>query len=344
VFEDLALPENMSVRFQPTYVGTVPADRVDLSKFESAVAGQSWLYVDSQRTRLELLGGPAIQYSAYVRTATDSSRLAEWVVRGEARGVFEDQVADVNFELRQEGAPAARGTIKMRIGSSPPPSDGLLLDRPMLEVPLSGGETPVVLTVRRSHVAFVLRQIGVEPVDQVWTTKPRWVTSAGDEVSSERKAVLQLETQPSLGRAIEHVLRSGSPQPTGRLIARLDYSTRLFEDRPRSQQIEIPFRFVPSLLHVAFALVVGSLLGAVLYLALAWPGLRGAARRVALGTLGALVLGFVGGLLVTHNSRFVILGFDLNPLELLPAAVLGIVSGLGTERALVAAGLLPREA
>jgi len=161
--------------------------------------------------------------------------------------------------------------------------------------------------------------------------------------------VVPLETFPSLASAVDWAFRRGGTTGTlPRLVAQFDFSTQLFDDRPRTQSIEIPFRFVPNLLHVALALVLGAVLGAALRTALAWrggrSGVRGAARRVVVGALGAIVAGLVGGLLVTHDSRFVILGFDLNPLELLPAIVLGILCGFATEKVLVAAGLLKQEA
>jgi hypothetical protein len=342
-FDDLPLPDNTRIHFKMRSNGPVPVESINLARAPWARVGRYWLYVDSTQTRLDSFPGyPALRYAAYVKTEADSRHLAAWEVLGEPLGVFEDQIAEVSFELREAGpgSTAMKGTIRLPVGSSQPPRDTLVLDKPLLQIPLSGGPASVMIKARRPGVTLLLRQKRVSAVDPVWNAPPHWGASSELVVSEEHSLVIPLETYPSLASAIESVLKSSANEPAGKLLAQFDFSTQLFEDRPRSQEIEIPFRFVPSLLHVALALVIGAALGAGIPVLRAWPGIRGAARCAVVGILAALVSGFVGGLLVTHNSRFMILGFDLNPLELLPATVLGICCGLATEKVLTAAGLL----
>lgn len=127
------------------------------------------------------------------------------------------------------------------------------------------------------------------------------------------------------------------------LTARITYVTP--GGIQRFLDVEFPIRFMPSILHLVVAMLLGALLGsAVLGSAVLvwrqarrshsarsrWPWIRAFLSAVGL----AVILEALGLVLVHGGSRFQLFGLALDPNQLLPAFLIGAFSGLFNLRTL----------
>jgi hypothetical protein len=101
----------------------------------------------------------------------------------------------------------------------------------------------------------------------------------------------------------------------------------------RTKPVNVVVRFVPSLVSLIVALLAGSLIGtlAAQFLPGTWKGYYPMAQRAARGIVFSFVAELFAMFLVAHGSKFVILQFDLDPWQFLPAFFLGFAISGGRE-------------
>jgi len=186
----------------------------------------------------------------------------------------------------------------------------------------------------------VLSDIGVI-IDsaQISSDNPRnWkmleiATKIPIRIAPNNPETLRLRLQPNSTEAILATLASIKPDG---LHDKLRLSVRNQSDFggfPRTAQVEIGVRFVPSIVIRAFALIFGSLLGTLTTLLLpnTWKGWRYASKEVLKGLLFSLVADLFAMFLTANGSRFVIFNFDLDPGQVLPTLFIGFVVSGGRE-------------
>jgi len=101
---------------------------------------------------------------------------------------------------------------------------------------------------------------------------------------------------------------------------------------PGTLPVSVSVRFKPSIWGLILAVLLGSLFGSVLYQLyqriskqdsnVSWYALYG------LGLAAGVIAEFLALVLVMGNSQFRLLGFELDPYQLLPAGLIGALIAL----------------
>jgi hypothetical protein len=273
-------------------------------------------------------------YIFYVR-AHDTQAVTRHKLRAEPLGMFPDQVVTVKLIVEQ-GTRTDTADVPLPVAAGPgnQPAEGLTLgiDDGMLRVPLWGPKQ-VSLRLHKTW-AIVPLSVAVEvtpEANEYWNKKPQVATPTVD-MRQITQADLDVALEPTFGSAVQASLLSTSlDKAHTALRAKVTYRNEYFQDRPLSFEQSIPVRFWPSLGWLALSLVVGVALGSLLRL------LTPAAARVRwsvwfkatlAAALAALILWCIGALLVSFDSKFVVVGYDLDPRQILPTLLLGAICGL----------------
>jgi hypothetical protein len=147
------------------------------------------------------------------------------------------------------------------------------------------------------------------------------------------KRTVYLHTQPKRFRALIATLKTFKPtEPHADLTSKFSYSSDV-GGSIRSLSATHKVRFEPSIQSLALALLCGSLLGTLAgqFLPKMWKGWRMALNRTLRGLVFSTVAEVLALLLVGLGSRFVIFTFDLDPWQVLPVTVIGLLTSGGKE-------------
>jgi hypothetical protein len=145
----------------------------------------------------------------------------------------------------------------------------------------------------------------------------------------ETEQLFDLKLQPKPFEALTASLPPlRADQPQGSVIVNVNYRVD-HGGVDRRLELELPIRFVPSIWSL-FTLVCGGACIGILF-GFILPGqnhtkVSGKAFSAAI-TLG-LIVEIVAMVLVSNDSKLVILGFELNPFQLLTSLLVGFFSGL----------------
>ncbi len=98
----------------------------------------------------------------------------------------------------------------------------------------------------------------------------------------------------------------------------------------RSIDLPIKIRFVPSIWWLLLMVCLGSALGSLVALLdpKGAPGMRNWLKALTAGLILALIVELLGVILVSGGSKFVLLGFDLDPFQIFPVITAGFIVGL----------------
>jgi hypothetical protein len=138
---------------------------------------------------------------------------------------------------------------------------------------------------------------------------------------------LTLHLEPAPGRAFVKALFARDRKKEHDSVGlSIDYDTQW--GLRRTLEVQVPVRFVPWPPLLFLAVGSGTLFGSMA------PVLAGRRKRVrwpkafAASLVTGILVELIAILLVQLNSEVRILGFDLDPFQLLPALLIGIVAGL----------------
>lgn len=141
---------------------------------------------------------------------------------------------------------------------------------------------------------------------------------------------LEMKVEPNPFRALTaslYPLQSGAPHEKVTLTVK--HRSGL-GGRERTLQVPVNLRFVPSFWGFLIAVAIGSFLGS--WVPVLIPQASTEIKSWPKAFLAALVLGLaaegLGMLLVTGGSKFVLLGFELDPFQVLPAVLIGLLVGI----------------
>jgi hypothetical protein len=182
----------------------------------------------------------------------------------------------------------------------------------------------------------------VNPTAQTTTSNPDLWETVGVVTFSNDKVVriapgetvaIQLPLKPKRLPALLATLTSVKPDGVHDDVKVTLSYTSDFGGANREQHADIGVRFVPSLLNLFLALLGGSILGtlATQLLPGMWKGWRLAAQKAGRGLLFSFIAELFAMLLVALGSKLVIIQFDLDPWQFLPALFIGFVVSGGKE-------------
>lgn len=314
---------------------TLPID-VHSESVQRASTDHYLLWVDFDEVRQTKFG--PFDYFIYVRDKSMAgSAVTQFKVMGTPVGSFDDQITGVVFRVGNQGR-LETGTISLPIFGSAV-RDSLI--GPSWKEPIEvflASERLIALPLRNDLKAMPLEIRGIrDPLanDQsLWSVKE--VKGVGVKAhlapGADTGESLMLRLQPKVTRAVESALvQRGKGSRDDLITIWVDYATQ--GRTGRTLKIEVPVRFVPFPLLLFLVTMGGALLGLLAPLAgkeRNQDRLRAAAATVVV----ALVIEALSMVLVANNSEFRLLGFQLDPFQLLPAALLGVFVGMTGYRSL----------
>lgn len=277
------------------------------------------------------------QYELIAVPRAGAAGARRFVALGYPAGNFMDALADVPFEVHS-GKVVETGTVRLPVFSfSGPHLLGCQSHLPLEQVSL-GRALDIPLRLTNLVEGLPIRVRTVDPPtsegdgwsDLAFVHQGR--VGSGHEIEIPPGGLsegdLRIVGQPAPLAALRGGFFPVAPgKPHDRIAFSIHYASRGGVERP--MRVEIPVRFVPSPLALVLALAAGTLLGSLAALALGgntartWPRALGSALATALIAWGLAMV------LVAADSRFRLLGFELDPFQLLPTALIGAVFGLG---------------
>jgi hypothetical protein len=259
-------------------------------------------------------------------------------VQATPSGVFVDQMKDVTFHLKEGAQYAEDGTVSIPLHNTSYKQPILRAEppTPFASVSLSG-KYPVAVKITNLLNTLPVTITGVTATPEnpgYWQVSP----PQADLHFSQSNATA-LQPGQSLDTGIEVTLvpnafhaMSGSifPIAPGQAQEKIHLSIAFSTPGgiPGTLEVPLALRFKPSFWNLALAVFIGALVGSGIGLLLkknpspAWYQ----AVPVALG-LG-IIAEALGMVLVAGNSEFRLLGFELDPYQLLPASLVGVLIGL----------------
>lgn len=279
--------------------------------------------------------GEAI-YEFYVRPKLSGAHSFScgFRVQSISSGTFLDQQASVRLQV---GEPSALENVDLSLPLHNSASVALLdsrQDLPYAKVGLSSESPITVKLVNLTDLPIIVSELSVSPSHGLWKSCSGNFGAAGPtELHIDRSAAVEdaivLHLQPDRWKAFSaSVFPLATSKPHETILVTLGYYTKGGFDR--TLQILVPVRFVPSFWSLLLAVIIGASLGSAVPM-IFYSGHRDLKRWLkALGAacLVAIIAWLLGLVLVSNNSEFRIMGFELDPLQLVPALLAGALIGL----------------
>jgi hypothetical protein len=319
----------------PRPLASLPIDR-DGRNVQTAQTPHFMVYADLDSIEYADRGS-YFRYQLYVEPRPGTAGgLEQLTVKGSPVGSFLPQMADIDFTLGS-GAASEPGTITLPVFSLDEPKYLSLEDwgEPApLEVELPGGRQvplhlknllhlPVrVVDIRQPSRRDVWRELALRPAD-AQSFKPFQISPV-----SKADDRLVLDLHPGLGATLEALFSRARNKPHETVQASLTCATPWDGLPQQDLAITLPVRFVPWPPLLFLSVLIGTLLGSSLPVLLGRRQLSNWPRAFLLSLLVAFVAEVIAMVLVQFDSQFRLLGLELDPFQLLPAALIGILMGL----------------
>jgi hypothetical protein len=298
------------------------------------------LFVDNNKTSL-FYGSFVYEFYVVRKSALPPAQMCVFRVLANPSGIFVDQVAEIGFHLTEGAKPTENATItiplhntsyKQPILQAQPPT-------PFARVSL-GGKYPVAVKV--SNLLNGL-QVAINGVAATPDNPGYWQVPPQAALNFSQPGTTALQPGQTLDTGIEVTLVPNRWHALGASIfplapdkaqetVHLSIAFSTPGGIPGTLEVPMPLRFRPSFWNLAFAVFIGAFIGGGLGLLLPNKKDAGAALEwykampIALG-LG-IVAEAIGMILINGNSEFRFLGFELDPYQLLPASLIGVLVGL----------------
>jgi hypothetical protein len=179
-----------------------------------------------------------------------------------------------------------------------------------------------------------------------WRTMPK-VDAPSVDMATTTQAEVSVALDPKLTQTVQ---ASFLPPKLGtastNLLTTVKYRNPYFGGRELSFSKAVLVQVYPALGWLFVALIVGVLLGSLARMLI--PGVVTVssslwARASAAAAIVAVILWLVEAFLVSQGSKFVVVGFDLDPSQILPTVILGVISGLMGFKAAQLLKFIPKE-
>jgi len=275
------------------------------------------------------------RYIIYVRPKANPSQVTRVTFRGKSGGGFDDQIVDVHFTVI-DGARQEDGTIQLPIFGRLP-SDALSSKQP--EDPLSvyidvDNETEVRLTNEKQMPVTIAGASASSNDRSLWqplsvirgesNAFTPFVLAKGANVKDSLKVFLR----PRKLQAFLTALTPSKSKEDDVITVRVRYSTLAREEM--SYLIPVRVRFEPRPLYLPIGAVVGAVVGWLILLAVRArkEESRDQLRILVAAVVAAFLIEILGMLLAAGGSQLKFLGFPIDPFQLLPATLIGLIAGL----------------
>jgi hypothetical protein len=282
-----------------------------------------------------------IGYLFYVRPKPADGSITECVISGQPSGSFRAQSAVVTFSVESDDGPAELSTMHLPILSfvDPPYLQALPRSEPEPERVEIGGVSEIPVSLENGLSGW---PVWVDSATPLTGSKGKWrlaeVIVAGQDHFApllvdpgKNSNILTVRLEPDPGMAFWRTLLSGSgPRSVENVPISLRYHAELGSNQldSRTLQIVIPVRLVPWPLLLPFALTFGTLLGSLIQLVAGRKGVILWLKVLVVSWVVAILSWLVAIFLVQHDSQLTLLGFTLEPFQLIPTALIGALAGV----------------
>jgi hypothetical protein len=263
----------------------------------------------------------------------------ECTIKGTPYGSFPPQLAEVTLYVGEGEEGKKSRIIQLPIFSLTPQAFLAIPPWTEPEKVEIGNETEIDVPLQNLLEDWPIRVDTVMPPSHkgIWTqadfvAKGKKEFAPFDVPSGLCKDRLVLRVVPNAGRALLKALLS--PQSKGdpeKITASLEYRADLGLKEGLGNEtlpVEIPVRFVSWPPLLILPLTFGTVLGSLLSLAAGQREKGPWLHAFGVSWLTALLTWLIAILLVQNDSEFRLLGFSLDPFQLLPAAIIGALLGL----------------
>jgi hypothetical protein len=254
-------------------------------------------------------------------------------VQGLPSGTFTDRIADVSFQVG-ENPPLEEGTIRLPLFNITYAKPILEYETSLSEVGLSGeSSVEIGLTNTLPDLPVGLyKDLTVDSSPGLWQTHPQaqlqlprsgsTLMQPGQKLNSGILLILR----PNPWRALSTSIFPLAPDKSHETV-----TIYLNYDSPGGIQgtLEIPvsIRFKPSFWSLLFAVLAGGLIGALFSQMISAPKTKWY-KAVLIAVIAALIAEAAGIVLVYAKSEFRLFGVELDPYQLLPALLCGVLVGM----------------
>jgi hypothetical protein len=329
------------VHFKPSSCDVEPAPSPqNLQQMSQGTGTTTYsLFVDITKTSL-FYGSFAYVFYVARQSTTPPAQMCVYRVLATPSGVFVDQMSDVTFHLKGGSQPTEDGTVSIPLHNSSYKQPILRADPPdpFANVSLSG-KYPVTLKITN-----LLRDLPVtlNGISATADNPGYWAVLPQTTLHFSQPGTTALQPEQHLDTGIEVMLvpnrwhaLGASIFPIGPNKAQetvhlsIDFNTP--GGIPGTLEVPLPLRFKPSFWNLALAVFIGAIIGSGIGLLLPKQGPSAdlawyKAMLIALGF--GIIAEALGMILVSGNSEFRLLGFELDPYQLLPASLIGVLVGL----------------
>lgn len=325
------------VHFKPSSCDVEPAPSPENVQQMSQATGTSHysLLVDINKT--SFFYGSFV-YPFYVARASATPQLQMCVFRVQATpsGVFADQMADVTVHIKDDAGQIEDGSVTIPLHNSSYRQPILRAEppTPFASVILSG-QYPIAVKISNLLHDLPVSLNGIRlsaDNPQEWQVQPQGKFNLSRPGALQPGQTLDAGVEVTLVPNRWHALSASifpiAPDKAQETVhLSIDFNTP--GGIPGTLEVPIPLRFKPSFWNLAFAVLIGALVGNAV--GLLFPADKDRlkwyqAMPIAIG-LG-IIAEVVGMILVSGNSEFRLFGFELDPYQLLPASLIGILVGL----------------
>src|SRR5258708_2127226 len=333
------------VHFKPSSCDVEPAPSSQNLQQMSQGTGitKHSLFVDVDKTSL-FYGSFIYQFYVARQGSTPPTQMCVFRVQANPSGSFVDQLAEVSFHVKDGAEPSDDGTVTIPLHNSSYKQPILQADppKPFASVSLSGKYPVAVKITNLLHdLPGTMNGVTATPDNPTyWQVQPQAAfhfsqpgatgLQAGQYLDTGIEVILVPNRWHALGASI-FPMAPNKEQETVHLS--IDFHTP--GGIPGTLEVKLPLRFRPSFWNLALAVLIGALIGSALGLLLPKRDSgSGASPSPAWYKAMLIALGFgivaeaLGMILVNGNSEFRLLGFELDPYQLLPASLIGVLVGL----------------
>jgi len=274
----------------------------------------------------------SFSFQMTLRANDPSAPACTFTVGEDPVGKFADFLAEVTVKIAGSPSAPSIATVRVPVHSAGYEDALELLADPnsrFVIVHLSDSSPPGIL-VKNQLSSFPIHVTGLTAGPgclRCWMPANTPFTPVTIAPGSEARVPLNVQPR-TLGAVFATAFILGKDTPHDRLLVDLTYNVDA-GGAVKQKQMTVPIRFNPSFWELILAVLMGALIGMVLRLWLD-PAHNQLIVKLALQSLGmAAIAEFISAVAASFDSRVVILGFDMDPRQFIPALIISTLAAGG---------------